>query len=319
MERMGLRILMAMSLAILLGISFASTRVFAIADGVLCTQSDPCKAKGILTKRSPGPTKSDSVRLNPAEVPFDTVTGIETLYYGGTFDFAFVKGLGRVGAAISPSNNQETFFGAPAIEASVDYLNRMDARQKYDAQKYSLAGGVSLISSNGSGLKHIDVSLGAIAKYNKATGHVKPGAGLLAVAGPIWIGASKYQDEDTIAGTDPLLVYNTDVTVLSGGVALESLAVDYSVLKVDSDAIPATASVLTASIFFRRAILTAARREVVSDKPRYDFDLPGLVIDRSKVEYFGGVQYRVAPFLVVGAFYNYYLLHEISFGATVFF
>ena len=306
-------------LVISMGICFGVSHAFAIADGVLCSTDDPCRAKGIYTKRSPGPTKSDSVRLNPAEVPFDSVTGIESIYYGGSFDFALVKGLGRVGAAISPSNNQETFFGAPAVETSQDFFYRADARQKYVAPKYTLAGGVSLISKDGEGLRHLDISIGALAKYNKVTGHVKAGGGILAIAGPIWLGASKYQDEDVIETQSPNLVFPIDVTVLSGGLATSSVSVDYSILKVDSSLVPSTATVITVTGFIKRAIFTVARRDVDSGKPRFDFNQDILVYDQKKTDYFGGAQYRLAPFLVVGVFYNYYLLHEGSIGATVFF
>jgi hypothetical protein len=316
---MGFRLLIGLVTAPL-GVLFLSLPALAIADGALCTKDDPCHSRGIFTKRSAGPSKGDAVKLNPAEVPTERITGVETLLYKGAFDFALVKGLGRIGAAISPSNNDETFFGAPADEDLLGFEDRMISRTKYKSGKYAVATAVNLITNEGSGLRHFSLNLGVIGRYEVATTHIKPGVGVDAIMGPLYAAGSYYQDEVQInqfqgPGT---LTLNTTVTTISGGLSLDSVLIDYSLLQVSGDS-EAKATVVTIAGFVDRFILTVARREVISNKPAFDYSTQTLIPLTSKVEIFGGVQARVASFLVLGAFYNYYLLHEGSVGATVFF
>ena len=299
---------------------FSTTSFAGIADGVLCTKSDPCNSRGFFTEKSAGPTKGDGIKVNPAVVPVENITGIETIYYRGAIDFALVKGLGRIGAALSPSNSDETFFGPPADEDPTEFYDRMLARDKYDGRKYTLAGAVNLYSKDGDGFRHINLNIGVLGRYIVTTQHVLPGAGLQAIVGPLYIGGAFSKDETQVTpfpGTTHLTL-NNRVTSISGGISLDSFLLDYSTLSVSGDS-TAKATVITVTGFINRFILTLARREVVSLKPAFDFEKALLVVEDDKIEMFAGVQFRATPFLVLGAFYNYYLLHEASFGATVFF
>jgi hypothetical protein len=306
-----------------LGLSLVavSPSAFAIADGVLCTRDEPCNARGLFTRASAGPTKSDAIRVNPAAVPVEKITGIETIYYKDSFDFGFVKGLGRVGAAISPSNNDETFFGAPAAETDTELLERMFEKRKLKTDKYTFAVGINLFTHKGRGLAQFSANLGVMARYFASTSHVTPGAGLQLLTGPLLFGAAIYEDENQIV-TDPTLEpesQKSPVATWNAALSLESFMFDYSVIET-AGAQPATASVATLTAFLgKRAILTASRREVNSDKPAYSFKSKSLIAQEKKTEWFGGAQYRVAPFLVLGVYYNYYLLHEPSASAIFFF
>ena len=88
---------------------------------------------------SGAPTRGSEVRLNPAAVPLEKSLGVEAIYYDNSVDLALVKGLGRVGAALSPSNSEETFFGPPGIELPADLLDRKQHQRKFPAQKLTLA------------------------------------------------------------------------------------------------------------------------------------------------------------------------------------
>jgi hypothetical protein len=313
----GLSSLVLCGAALLL---FSVAAVAGIGDGALCTKNDPCNSRGIFTEKSAGPTKGDGIRVNPAVVPVESVTGIEAIYYRGAFDFALVKGLGRIGAALSPSNSDETFFGPPADEDPTEFYERLVALDKYEAHKYTLAGAVNLISKEGEGFRHINVNVGVLGRYITATKDILPGAGLQVIAGPLYVGGAISNDETQVTyvtGATPLNL-NNQVTSISGGLSLDSVLLDYSTLTVSGDS-TAKATVITVTGFIDRFILTLARREVVSQKPAFDFANALLVNEDDKVDVFAGVQFRAAQFLVLGAFYNYYLLHEISFGATVFF
>jgi hypothetical protein len=290
----------------------------APGEGYLCHDNNSCGSRGLLTERQAGPAKSDSIKVNPAAVPVEKVTGVETLFYKGAFDVGLVKGLGRVGAALSPSNSDETFFGAPAAEAPGALTERMESRSKYDSGKYTGAVAISLLSRNGSGLRNLHLQMGLLGRYESFSKHVKPGVGVLGIAGPLYAGASYLQDEIRIASA-PDVWLTTALGTYSFGLSLNSILLDYSVLDVSGD-FHARASVATVAVFVGRFILTGARRETRSgEKFFYDFDSRSLSSATSQVDLFAGVQFKTTSFLILGAFYNYYLLREVSFGATLFF
>lgn len=292
-----------------------------ISDGVLCTYDDPCSGRGLFSKASPGPTKSDAIRLNPAAVPTEEVTGIEAIYFN-SFDFALVKGLGRVGAAISPSNNEETFFGAPGVETEDAANERKLDRKKFDSTKYTLATGLNVFSTRGRGLLQTNFDIGVMGRYNKETGGITPGVGVRLTAGPLLAGASIYSDENTYATTDPAnprAKVRSNVKTWNAGVFLDSVLVDYSVIETEGIT-PARASVLTGALFVgKRGIITLAHRKTKYFESNYEL-IPGLNLPRKeRSDMFLGVQYRVAKFLVLGIHHNYYLLDEFSGGIVLFF
>lgn len=309
----------------LLGILAGPTAHAEIAGGVLCSADEPCNARGIYTRASAGPTKSDAIRVNPAAVPVEKITGIETIYYDSSFDFALVKGLGRVGAAISPSNNEETFFGAPAVETDQQFAERMRERGKYETKKYTLAAAVNLFSTRGRGLLRTSANLGVMARYYTATSHITPGAGLQFSTGPFLFGGAVYQDERQLLPDDPAQDPSgrpsdqSMVSTYSATLNLESFMLDYSVTETRTVQ-PAKVSVATLTGFWgKRTILTLARRALTSERPAYRFSSESLDYTRQNVEWFGGGQYRLAPFLVLGLYYNYYLVREASVSAIIFF
>ena len=288
----------------------------ANTEGFLCHDNNNCGSRGILTDRRVGPTKSDSIKLNPAAVPVEQVTGIEVIDYDGSFDVGLVKGLGRIGAALSPTNNDQTFFGAPALEAPTEFLDRMDSRTKYSSGKFTGAVAVSLYSQNGSNLSNVHLQLGLLGRYEENSKHVKPGVGIQGIVGPFYAGVSYLQDELTLSSQPSL---NTTLNTYSFGLSLDSVLVDYSVLNVGGE-FHSTATVATVAVFLGRFILTGARRETKSEEQFfYDFDTRALANVTSQVDFFGGLQLKTTSFLILGVFYNYNLLHEGSLGATVFF
>lgn len=270
---------------------------------------------------SGSPSTGGKIRINPAAAPVEKGFGVEAITYKGTFDFALVKGLGRVGAAISPSNSEETFFGPPGIETNQDYLERQIARDKYKSEKYTLATAVNVFSNKKSGLKRFDINLGVMGKYNSQTKALTAGAGLSGVLGPLILGYARYKDEtllkDEVFASEQIVEYN--VETMSAGLFLGSFILDYSVLRRLSDTHPSTVTLTTGTLLFKRFIFTAALRDEKSDRLVYDSDTQQLLNEDRRKELFGGVQVRALPYLLVGAFFNYYLMHEASFGATLFF
>ena len=274
---------------------------------------------------SNNPSTGSQVRINPSVVPTDEGFGLEGQFYKSEVDVALVRGTGRIGAAISPSNSEETFFGPPGFELTQDYLERKQDAKKLPSQKFTLSTAINLFNHQGSGLDSYSLKLGFMAKYNKLTAGLSPGAGLSTIWGALSVGGSVYNDETQLENN---LFYPTRVMKLkyqvqtyNVGLFLSSLVLDYSQLTLTSDdlAEPYKVTLMTASLMVADFIITAARRTEVSDRPLYSYDTKLLETKKIKDDYFGGIQYRINKNIMVGVFYNYYLLRETSVSTTLFF
>lgn len=273
---------------------------------------------------SSNPSFGNQIRLNPSAVPTDNSLGIEAIYYRSDTDLSLVKGLGRVGAGISPANNEETFFGPPALELDSELLERKLTGQKYKQQKLTVATAFSLFKG-GSGLKAATLQLGVMGKYNYLTKGTSPGGGLNGTLGPLSFNYSIYNDENLM--TSSLLgVYSSStvkyqVRSMGLGIFLGSLLLDYSVmsLKQDESTEFMTVRLANASLMIKRMLLTFSKRDEDSSRSYFNFETKDLETKRQKVEYFGGVQVFATSHIMVGLLYNYYLLHETSIIGTLFF
>lgn len=267
------------------------------------------------------PTRGEKIKINPAAVPTEKHTGIEMIIFDGA-DFALVKGFGRVGAGISMSNSEDTFFGTPSIELPEDKLQRHQKKKKYEGQKYTLAGAFQVYSNKKSGMKQFDTNLGLMGKYNKATKHTLGGVGLSGKAGFFTFGYSLYKDETQldyarygldVKATTPFYVETANI-----GMFLRSLALDYAISRmVTNDTW--TTKTMTASLLLKRTILTLASRTETSTRPAYNTTLQALERKTEKKDIFAGVQFNIGKYFLGGVFYNYYTLREIALGVTVFF
>lgn len=279
-------------------------------------------ARGGGASATGAPLRGSKVRINPAAVPTEKGYGIESIIYDGA-DFSLVKGFGRVGAGISPSNSEETFFGPPSIESENEYVYRKYEEKKYPSQKYSAATALRLWDNKKSGIKKMEINIGILGRYNKLTKKLMGGGGVNGSMGPITFGASRYADQTRNQDDPfyPVATYTTNyhVNSLSIGLFLNSLALDYSILRMMADS-ESTTTLVTGSLLLKKVILTYSRRKEHSDRPVYrrDLNLVDYTI-KDKYEDFVGFQVNVGKYLLVGAFYNYYLLREYSLGATLFF
>ncbi|MGE0632156.1 MAG: hypothetical protein AB7O96_07090 [Pseudobdellovibrionaceae bacterium] len=302
----------------------------ASADYICELHPDWCERSGSSRRASMRPTSpstGSSVNINPSAVPVEKGFGIETIGYKSDFDFSVVRGLGRIGAAISPSNSEETFFGPPGFELEGELLARKIARDKFKSSKLNLATAFNLWTNKKKGLSRVEVNLGLMAKYNGDTKQTKPGGGLSGVLGPITFGLSKYFDQHRFELNPEIpeddVILNYEVETYSGGIFLNTVAVDYSVLKLraiqEPRQDPAVVTLATLSVFFKQGIVTLSKRVENSDRRAYNFKTHLLEEIEKKTEYFGGLQLHLSDHLMLGFFYNYYLLHEGSVGVTLFF
>jgi hypothetical protein len=233
-----------------------------------------------------------------------------------------VKGLGRVGAALSPSNSEETFFGPPGFELPESFLKRKQDGAKYKSSKLTLATAFNAYDNKSSGLHRVALNLGVMGKYDRTTSTVTFGVGANGVLGPFTFGYSTYGDQTQLNyeayGLSPNPIIRYAVETYSAGIFLESFIFDYSVLRLITTE-ESTVNMMTASLLLGKSIITASQRVESSDRVAYDTVKLNLKNEKSKTETFAGVQYRVVPTVMLGVFYNFYLLHDISLGATWFF
>lgn len=268
------------------------------------------------------PQRGSKIRINPSAVPLEDGLGVEALYFDNSVDFAIVKGLGRIGAAISPSNSDETFFGPPGVELSLDFLQRKQGHHKLANQKYTLATAFGLYTNNRQGLDRVELNLGVMGKYNTVTGAVLPGGGVRGVLGPLTFGYSVYKDQTQIDyasyGLNQKEAINAHVESYSVGAYLNSLAVDYSLLReITTEA--ALVSVVTGTLILKRGLFTYAVRRESSNRPYYNPETQQLETRFDKTTQFLGAQLMVTKSFMFGVFHNYYLHQELSLGATLFF
>lgn len=270
------------------------------------------------------PSQSNTIRLNPSAVPTEKMIGIEGIYYKGTVDVALARGLGRVGAAISPSNSEETFFGPPGLESDLDLVDRKRNANKYVGEKTTLSTAVNLFETKGSGLGRASLNLGVMGKYHKFDSSVTAGGGATFNVGPFSLAYSKYRDKVNLSQEDYGLpdvytIYDYDVETMSGSMFLGSLALDYSLLFMYPPGERWEVRVVTASLFLKKGIFTAALRTEDSSRSSFNYALDTLSVSRQKSDTFLGAQLTAGSHLMVGIFYNYYLVREVSLAATLFF
>lgn len=286
--------------------------------------------EGCTTKRSSPVlgTSSSRLQVNPSSVPIEDGFGIEGIFYKSEVDLMLVRGTGRVGAAISPSNSESTFFGAPAIEINENYLQRRIESTKYPNHKITLATAAQLYDNKRSGLSRFELRLGLMGKYNKSTSRLTAGGGLSGTLGPMAFSYSNYDDETELdyqevfgpSAQEPYRV-RYKVQTYGAGLYLSSLILDYSHLnlKIDGDEITTQVDLYTASLVVSRFIFTASSRTENSSAYAYNPETKMLEPKQLKTEYFGGVQVTLSKNIMVGALYNYYLLREYSAALTLFF
>lgn len=283
----------------------------------ICDSSSSGGKSGSIT-----PSGSQRIRMNPAAVPTGNVFGLGAIFFKSEADLMLVKGMGRIGAAISPANSEETFFGPPAFELPDEYLERKKQKNKFKNSKINLATGFDLYRNRKSGLSRFDLSLGVMGKYHKETSEALPGAGVYAVLGPFSLGYSVYQDQMYLDYSD----FDVDrkattkylVETYSGTLFLESFIFDYSVLQTKTADI-STVRTTTASVLWKRAILSAAIRIENSARQKYSYSKESLLSEREKSDLFLAFQYKLNKHLMVGLLSNYYLVNEWSGSVTLFF
>lgn len=283
--------------------------------------TDWCYSPGSNRSKSAAPSTSSKINLNPSAVPTEKFFGIEVIGYKSEADVGLVQGFGRMGAALTPSNSEETFFGAPGFENLNDYLARKIKSDKYKAAKYTVATALNLWEA-GSGLRKASLNFGVSAKYNTLTKATTPGGGLSGILGPFIFGYSAYRDETQLPidldPENPPKIQSI-VETYSVGMYLNSLIIDYSSMRIQNSGLEFV-DLISMSLFVKKWILSISQRTHITERPGYNFRKKELEFNEPyPVEYFYGAQYRLSKNFMAGLMYNYYLLREVSISMTLLF
>lgn len=311
---------------------------------------DNCNNSKRSLNRSAGaslPSVNSAAFTNPAAISLSRGVGVETIHYDGYAQVGLVTGTGRVGAAISNFPSDGTFFGNTAIEIPNKYRLRLLDGKRFEEDKFILATGFNVFG--GKQKEGLQMDVGLI--YRRQTEKEKDyyGGGVTFTFNKIAsVGFATYNDVyyDDLRGKKIYQVddngnittnvyYSNDiywfydveykVTTVTGGLKFSKFAIDYIRFvtefedhsgNVDQFDI-AEASIYNISYFYTTWIFSYGRRFEKSFKEIYEDDIFREKLHKSDT--FLGAQYATANGFLLGGFYNYYLLNEISLGLTYFF
>lgn len=282
-----------------------------------------CDNKGLGGKSigASNPTSSSSFS-SPSALASAKGLGLEGILWDG-LDISLITGNGQIGAGISSSNSDDTFFGNTAKELESDYETRVASglvtgNGKYDLKKYTFATALTLYKTK---KKLFTVNLGLLAKYIEETSNIHFGVGASFSLGPLNVGITRFKDEgiaqdlDSLGTRDATSFY---VNTINAGVNLHFLNLDYTFFD-NQLGHNNQAHIFSGGIFIKKFIFSYGRRLEISSRRKYDFT-NNIFLEQERVwRSFTGLQYQISKKWMMGALVNYYLNQELSLVLTGFF
>jgi hypothetical protein len=83
--------------------------------------------------------------------------------------------------------------------------------------------------------------------------------------------------------------------------------------------IPSKTLIVSGAYTWNRLLLNLAYRNEESAAPQFNYSNNSFEWKKNKRNYYGGIQYAINRFIILGTQYNYFLMKDVSFSATVFF
>jgi hypothetical protein len=277
------------------------------------------------------PSPATSALLNPSTVSFDRGLGLEMIHQNGNpLLFNLSSGTGKFGGALISSSLENSFFGNRTFELDDAFLERNIEKKQFKPKKLVLALGGKLIRR-----KQLALDLGIILKRHTEIKRINPGIGLSGRIGPLTIGGAIYQDDfyyrldnhiDPTTGLPYSTIYNSEsyserftVATYSLGTKIENLSLDAGVIKTKYklQEMDTEVHLYSSSYIYQNLMFNLAYRNEIT--PHLKF-IDGVLKPRSsKSAFFTGIQASLGRYLIVGTHYNYFLLDEFSFSATLYF
>jgi len=288
------------------------------------------------------PSVNSAAFNNPAAISLSRGLGIETIHYGGESQVGIITGTGRVGAAISNFPNDGTFFGNSPVEDNYSYRMRKVDGEKFKEDKLVLAGGFNLFGAKQK--KGIQADVGLMYRKNNELDESFYGGGLtISINKFLSFGYASYNDVHYKDLRNQIVdIVNDDGTVIEGvplgnsniylfdnrfsvysytaGLKFSNIAFDYIkfITKFEDNAFEdKISSIYNISYFYKTWIFSYGRRldEGITDV----YEDKKFILEEDYLESFIGAQYAANGGFIIGGFYNYYLLNELSVGLTYFF
>lgn len=263
------------------------------------------------------PSPATSAMLNPATTSFDRGVGVELIHQNGNnLVWNLASGTGKLGGALISSSLENSFFGNRVPELDYDYLQRNLSKKQYKTKKHSLALGGKLFRR-----KHVSLDVGLLLKRHTKIGRINPGVGASGQLGPFRLGAAYYQDDFFLKGNNLDGTENYSerfmVSTYSIGTRIYNFAFDVGAIKTNyaHDEKDTEIFIYSGSYIYKNFMFNLAHRSETSPAPKFIDDRLEYKDNTSSI--FAGVQASLGKHLILGVNYNYFLLQEISFLATL--
>lgn len=288
------------------------------------------------------PNSTTAALNNPSSLSMEKGFGIESIFFNANTKIGLVTGSGRIGAAISQTPTQESFFSNIAFENTYSYRQRKIEKLLYkpdDSYAFSFAANIFGKKKR----KGLQLDLGLIAKRNgQADRNFIGGGATLSFNKVISFGYARYDDTyyedlrdvtlteyntngdevgDIVFPDDPSAITDIDLTVETYIWSLKygNIAFDHLTIKTIFDAPNIDTSyvkVFNTSIFYNKWIFTYGMRE--EESFREDYKDEEFITEKFKYDTFMGAQYAFGKNALIGLFSNYYLLNEWTMGLVIF-
>jgi hypothetical protein len=278
------------------------------------------------------PSTGAAGNLNPANVSQDRGLGAEVIFQpNNPLNANIVTGTGRIGGAFLSTSLENSFFGNRVAELDVDRETREAKDKQYKTKKITLGLSAGLIKNKNYGL-----DIGLIGKHHPKVKKLRAGGGLSGRAGIFTMGFSYYADDlflnlENVVNPNTGGLYSTEynsptyqerffVRSFSAGLRIKSLFIDYGLIstKYKFLAEPTSVRLISAAFIYKSFLFNLANRTELS--PYWTIkDNMYLIPKKQRNENYGGVQYSINKYFLIGVHYNYFLLRELSFSTTVFF
>lgn len=276
------------------------------------------------------PTVSTSANFNPSNISNVKGLGIETLLQpNNPLGFNIVTGNGKMGGALITPTAENGFFGNRSIELDSLYAQRRIEKIRYKSKKISAVLGANLISK-----KRLSLDLGVSAKRNPDIKKLNPGVGFSARFWFLNFGAYIYRDDTKLEFkdyVDPLTqrlyssVHNANSYAESFTAKTLSIGTQFANLSLDAGMIrtkykfyqnETSINIYSSSYNYKKFLFNFAYRKELSDNMK---EYKGtLTNDRTKIDYYGGIQYNWNGHIKTGIAYNHFLVKDFSFTIIIF-
>lgn len=294
---------------------------WAQTDG-LCEilQIKDCKSVSRQARRASAqslPSPIVAGEINPANVSQDKGLGLETIYHPkNPLVLSFVTGTGKIGGAIISSSMENSFFGNRVPE--MKETERREQDEHFRSNKTNIGTSFALFKN-----RKFGADLGLMGKYHSDAKKFDPGAGLSIRLGILNLGAAFYKDTLVLkASGNPDYQESFNVQTLTAGLRYKNLFLDYGLIQSNYELEglgDSRITLISAAYVWDRFMLNLAHRNENSKFLKYNYEKKELEEKESCSEFYGGVQYAINRFVVLGVQYNYFLMRDTSFSAVVFF